>query len=431
MRVKKILSKGAAVIAVFIFLMGASNANAASYELRGQNDFQGQDVSAIPGIRARVTTIPDGAIKPGDNVRFAIRIFNDNAQTASGINISFIPDSNVAELVASKPLLDFSSGYVNQATGWSNVSIPARSSKDYTITFRVKPNQAASSSLGFTAWVGQGSYQMDRYFSVPISGTQGDQRSVNTNIIDNYFRVAAGRFPNSAERAEWTKKYDEYRANTALHKSRENRIGLFIKAIASKAGKSLPASSSSAAPSSAGGTLASISDLNSMFRSVHGRTPTVSEWTYWAERLLDKSDRVALKGAMYFHKALGRTIGDLPKKTGNSASSSSNVVKFTASDFKLKTPDSLNTDPDDQQVTWYSSSAVKDKYPNLKIELCPGKDFKGCVIVNAVTENDGVEAISMPPVPRIGKWYLRLIGRDANNGLRPELQALKLVRLHK
>lgn len=56
--------------------------------------------------------------------------------------------------------------------------------------------------------------------------------------------------------------------------------------------------------------LASISDLNSMFRSVHGRNPTMSEWRYWADRLLDKSDREALKGAMQYHKARGRTTGE-------------------------------------------------------------------------------------------------------------------------
>jgi hypothetical protein len=50
-------------------------------------------------------------------------------------------------------------------------------------------------------------------------------------------------------------------------------------------------------------SLASISDLNSLFRSVYGRNPTLSEWRYWATRLLDKSDRTALVGAMGYHKA--------------------------------------------------------------------------------------------------------------------------------
>lgn len=52
-------------------------------------------------------------------------------------------------------------------------------------------------------------------------------------------------------------------------------------------------------------SLASISDLNALFRSVYGRNPTGSEWNYWATRLLDKPDRVALKGAMGYHKARG------------------------------------------------------------------------------------------------------------------------------
>jgi hypothetical protein len=53
----------------------------------------------------------------------------------------------------------------------------------------------------------------------------------------------------------------------------------------------------------AAGSLASISDLNSLFRSVYGRNPTASEWKYWATRLLDKSDRTALVGAMAYHRA--------------------------------------------------------------------------------------------------------------------------------
>lgn len=46
----------------------------------------------------------------------------------------------------------------------------------------------------------------------------------------------------------------------------------------------------------------SISELNSVFRSVYGRNPSVSEWHYWAGRLSDKPQRNALWGAMMYHK---------------------------------------------------------------------------------------------------------------------------------
>jgi len=71
-----------------------------------------------------------------------------------------------------------------------------------------------------------------------------------------------------------------------------------------------------------GGSLASISDLNSLFRSVYGKNPTAAEWNYWASRLLDKSDREALKGAMAFHKAHGRTTGDTPSSSQPTSASS-------------------------------------------------------------------------------------------------------------
>lgn len=50
--------------------------------------------------------------------------------------------------------------------------------------------------------------------------------------------------------------------------------------------------------------------LNSIFRSVFGRTPTYTEWNYWASRLLhDKKQLDALYGAMQWHKLRGHTIG--------------------------------------------------------------------------------------------------------------------------
>lgn len=106
------------------------------------------------------------------------------------------------------------------------------------------------------------------------------------------------------------------------------------------------------------------------------------------------------------------------------------AVKITAKDFRILTPDGLSTDRADQEITWYSSTALQKKYPGVKIELCPGKDFKGCIILEAIAENDGSQIINMPPVPRIGKWYLHIIGRDSNDGLAPNVSVARLVTLH-
>lgn len=50
--------------------------------------------------------------------------------------------------------------------------------------------------------------------------------------------------------------------------------------------------------------------LNSIFRKVYGRNPTLKEWNYWAHRLLtDKMAYDALYGAMQWHQLRGHTVG--------------------------------------------------------------------------------------------------------------------------
>lgn len=353
-----------------------------SYNLLAQQDFQGQDTTGPASIRARVTVLPDGKIKPGDNVRFVIRVYNDGSSTASAINMSFIPDPRVAEFVAAKPPVDFSTAYIEsyaqwQNSAWLNVAIPPRSSRDFSITYRIHPAQALNSGLKFTAWLGQGDYQIDRSFVVPIASSRGDQRAVNTNPVDNYFRVATGRFPTSAERTHWTVQYEKFLTNTTLGGSRDDRVALFIKAVAKKVGSNAASKEASA------------------FQKEQGKNPT----------------------------STGKKSSPAPTPTP--------ALKFTDKDFRILGPDSLNTDKGDQGITWHASAAVQRAYPKVKIELCPGKDFKGCIILDAVVENDGNHLINMPPVPRIGKWYLRLIGRNQSGGIVPSASIIRLITLHK
>lgn len=171
------------------------------------------------------------------------------------------------------------------------------------------------------------------------------------------------------------------------------------------------------------------SQVTSLFKTVYGRAPVSQELAYWNKRAIEKRTAAALKGAMAFQKAQGKS----PKDTTPSspAAKSTPAIKITEKDFRILTPDGLSTDRADQTITWYSSAALQKKYPAVKIELCPGKDFKGCVILDAVVENDRSHVINMPPVPRIGKWYLHIIGRDSNNGLAPNVAASRLVVLSK
>jgi len=51
------------------------------------------------------------------------------------------------------------------------------------------------------------------------------------------------------------------------------------------------------------------SRVNEAFRSVYGRNPTVRENKYWLGRVEDKKVFEALRGAMFYHKARGKTTG--------------------------------------------------------------------------------------------------------------------------
>ncbi|HSX25042.1 MAG TPA: hypothetical protein VLG69_03700 [Candidatus Andersenbacteria bacterium] len=118
------------------------------------------------------------------------------------------------------------------------------------------------------------------------------------------------------------------------------------------------------------------------------------------------------------------------KKSAVAAPVKKPAPKITSKDFRILAPDSLNTDRADQEIDWYVSSAVQKKYPGVKIELCPGSDFKNCVLLEAVANNDGSQIINMPPVPRIGKWYLHLIARDGGDNLITSVQTSKRIELH-
>ncbi len=105
--------------------------------------------------------------------------------------------------------------------------------------------------------------------------------------------------------------------------------------------------------------------------------------------------------------------------------------KLTKDTFSLTGPDSLSTDRADQEISWQVSSVVQKAYPTVKIELCPGKPFKDCINLEAEVDNDGSQIINMPPVPRVGKWYLHIIGRNAAGEIQTGVSVDRLVVLSK
>ncbi len=140
--------------------------------------------------------------------------------------------------------------------------------------------------------------------SVSNSSANSKTSKLSSNLasisdLNSIFRSVHGRNPNGIEWKYWASRLLDKGNRTALkgaiayHKALGLTTGGPItkktNATTSKTIKSTP-------------NLASISDLNSIFRSVHGRNPSISEWQYWADRLLDKSNRIAFKDAIKFHK---------------------------------------------------------------------------------------------------------------------------------
>lgn len=117
-----------------------------------------------------------------------------------------------------------------------------------------------------------------------------------------------------------------------------------------------------------------------------------------------------------------------PKKA-TTAKTTTTTPAITDTDLHITGPDVLDTDPDDQEIKWHRSDAIERAYPTVKIELCPSKEFKDCIVLHALAENDGSQLINMPPVPRVGKWYLHLIGRDSQERLRPHISASRRIEL--
>lgn len=90
------------------------------------------------------------------------------------------------------------------------------------------------------------------------------------------------------------------------------------------------------APAAAAGV-----DASTLFRLVFGRPPTTAEQTYWEARRMDKPTESELRGAMYYVKGLGKTVGDpaakTPKELAGYVSQAFQEVFRRAPDTKEKT----------------------------------------------------------------------------------------------
>lgn len=94
------------------------------------------------------------------------------------------------------------------------------------------------------------------------------------------------------------------------------------------------------------------SRVNESFRGPFIRNPTVQENTYWRGRVADKKTFEALQGAMFFHKAQGRTMGTgrvNDTTTASKGDDKQTLIKDTLTEF-IKV---YGNDPSNTEKAWW------------------------------------------------------------------------------
>lgn len=301
-----------AFISLALSVLSSQEADALSYTLWENLPAQ---------VSVLFETDPNEPIKPGGEFSFFITVRNESAKPVSDMDVELLtnlaPPLELRKVTPHPHLLnDHEEELKYFDVSWENQTIPARSSKKYQVKYRLDPNfrtlqpkdtsQALRNretiSLSVRSPQNTGIVWLNTI--LPIATAVGSQAPRNGSIVDNIYYAAQQRYPTKAEQTKWKKVYNSLDKNPGpcLGTQSCNKGSFFLKLINDDA-KKKPASETKSK------SLASISDLNSLFRTVHGRTPTAAEWHYWAGRLLDKSDRAALTGAMSYHKVRGRTTG--------------------------------------------------------------------------------------------------------------------------
>lgn len=116
-----------------------------------------------------------------------------------------------------------------------------------------------------------------------------------TDKTNDRFAEVFGREPNNAEFNYW---FNRIQQESLSHDQVKEKMA-YYKAT----GRTMPAV---AAPKVAGASTSALAPkINSIFRSVYTRNPSVSENHYWLSRINDKPTEQALRDAMLFHKGNG------------------------------------------------------------------------------------------------------------------------------
>jgi len=97
------------------------------------------------------------------------------------------------------------------------------------------------------------------------------------------------------------------------------------------------------------------SRVNESFRSVFRRNPTGKENIYWLGRVVrgEKRTYSALQGAMYYHKALGKTVGSSSSKAGKVNGTSSSNKQQMIKDVLPLFVKIFGNDPTNTEKAWW------------------------------------------------------------------------------
>ncbi len=95
--------------------------------------------------------------------------------------------------------------------------------------------------------------------------------------------------------------------------------------------------------------------VNEAFLGVFGRNPTPQENSYWLDRVAkgEKRTFAELQGAMFYHQALGKTVGSAPQRTAGPAAQKQDNKQQMIKDVLLLFIEIYGSDPASAEKAWW------------------------------------------------------------------------------
>ena len=103
-------------------------------------------------------------------------------------------------------------------------------------------------------------------------------------------------------------------------------------------------------------TAAAAVDVSVLFRQVFGSSPSSAERQYWEARMSDKPTENDLRGAMYYVKGIGKTVGDPVARTPKE------LAGYVAQAFR----EVFQTEPDAKEKTYWTDRVLCEDLTTYK-----------------------------------------------------------------